>query len=421
MTRRIDKPDTPYDIELRQYLDAKTSFIMVAGAGSGKTTSLVKALDYIGRTQGEMLRKHGQRIGCITYTTMAENEIWSDVGHDPLFHISTIHSFLWELIKPFPTEIKAWVTQRIQEKLNELDEQRQKFSNRHKQSTKDKNQKDTTRYQELRDRIVSVSHFRYETGSNYLEGILGHDDIIKIAPSLIKERPLLRTIFAQKYPFLFIDESQDAIPEVVEAAKVIATNLNNKFCLGFFGDEMQKIYLTGIGKIDLENQGWEKIKKPDNHRCPVNVLNVINNIRKPVDGLEQTGGRIEEINGIRQQIKGSARLFLLSSNVNRNDALHEVRQYIAKTDSDPFWLSDEKEADVKVLVIEHRMAANRLGFPDLYAAFKDDAPKSLSENFTEGKTWALRPFQHYLIPLVEALEAGKSFEVIELLRQYCPY
>ena len=43
MTSRIGKPDTEADLQLRDCLDqpALTSFVMVAGAGSGKTTSLV--------------------------------------------------------------------------------------------------------------------------------------------------------------------------------------------------------------------------------------------------------------------------------------------------------------------------------------------------------------------------------------------
>src|SRR5689334_18713593 len=100
-TRRIDKPDTEADIQLRKYLDQSTSFVMVAGAGSGKTTSLVKALAHIGKTHGKSLRERGQRIACITYTEVATEQIFGDVGQDHLFHVSTIHSFLWDLIKPF--------------------------------------------------------------------------------------------------------------------------------------------------------------------------------------------------------------------------------------------------------------------------------------------------------------------------------
>lgn len=95
MTRRIDKPDTAADIELRGYLDAdvRSCFVMMAGAGSGKTTSLVKALDHIGKKHGAELRRRGQRVACITYTRIAVKEIRGDVGDQLLFYVSTIHSW----------------------------------------------------------------------------------------------------------------------------------------------------------------------------------------------------------------------------------------------------------------------------------------------------------------------------------------
>lgn len=78
MTSRIRNPDTETDRQLRDCLDQRpsTSFVMVAGAGSGKTTSLVKALDHLARTRGADLRRRGQQIACITYTEVAVGEIW---------------------------------------------------------------------------------------------------------------------------------------------------------------------------------------------------------------------------------------------------------------------------------------------------------------------------------------------------------
>lgn len=121
MTSRIGSPDTPADVEVRECLDREVprSFVMVAGAGSGKTTSLVKALEHLGRTRGPALRRAGQQIACITYTEVAVGEISEDVGLSPLFHISTIHSFLWSVIRPFQGDIATWVGIRIAEKIAE--------------------------------------------------------------------------------------------------------------------------------------------------------------------------------------------------------------------------------------------------------------------------------------------------------------
>jgi superfamily I DNA/RNA helicase len=96
MIKRANKPDTPSDIQLQQCLLKKQCFIVVAGAGSGKTTSLIKALKYIDDNHGKLLRQQGKRVACITYTTGAENEINNDVGHDSHHLISRYHIF------PFP-------------------------------------------------------------------------------------------------------------------------------------------------------------------------------------------------------------------------------------------------------------------------------------------------------------------------------
>ena len=62
MTSRIGSPDTPADREVRECLSEARSFVMVAGAGAGKTTSLIKALAYLGETCGPALRRAGRQI-----------------------------------------------------------------------------------------------------------------------------------------------------------------------------------------------------------------------------------------------------------------------------------------------------------------------------------------------------------------------
>jgi len=55
MTSRIGSPDTQADIDVRDCLAQvpPRSFVMVAGAGSGKTTSLIKALAHC-QTQSQV-------------------------------------------------------------------------------------------------------------------------------------------------------------------------------------------------------------------------------------------------------------------------------------------------------------------------------------------------------------------------------
>ncbi|NNM85495.1 MAG: ATP-dependent helicase [Phycisphaerales bacterium] len=413
MVRRIDSPDTDADRELRNSLDSRRCFVMVAGAGSGKTTSLIKALDYIGKRYGAEMQHRKQRVACITYTEIAVGEIFGDVGHNPLFHVSTIHSFLWALAKPFQADIAAWVRRRIDEKLAELKQAAQDFGPRVQQKTRDKSASDTAHFEKQLNAVTTVPYFRYETGSNYSEGILGHDDIIKMVPQLIQTKPLLRSLVAQQYPFFLVDESQDTFEEVVKALKAVAGEHAGTFCLGFFGDSMQQIYMTGIGRIPAE-AGWKEVTKPENFRCSQRVLSVINSIRQPVDGLNQIFGRTGKNDA------GTAKLFVLPADEHRSENLNNVRTWMAKTCSDSCWTAESKASDMRILVIVHRMAAKRLGFPDLYAAFNDGAPDSLKTGFSEMSAWPLTPFVEYLLPLATAFKAGRRFDVIDPLRRHCP-
>jgi DNA helicase-2/ATP-dependent DNA helicase PcrA len=297
-----------------------------------------------------------------------------------------------------------------------LNQERENYSSRVQQKTRDKNNRNIARIESQLENIASVRRFKYESGSDYLKGTLGHDDIIKMVPQLIKNRPLLTTLIAQKYPFFFVDESQDTFPDIVEALRVVAQQRAEKFCLGFFGDPMQQIYVSGIGDIHCDDS-WKKITKPENFRCPATVLSLVNNIRSQGDGLEQTQGR-QQLSGVVE--KGTAKLFILPTDNQRSQNLDRVRNWLANACSDPHWRSDSKEPDVRILVIVHRMAAARLGFPDLYSAFNDNAPDSFSTGFREGNAWPLKPFLEVLLPLGLAFSENRQFDVISLLRRHCP-
>jgi DNA helicase-2/ATP-dependent DNA helicase PcrA len=420
MNSRAQQKDTEADLKLYEYLNASPprSFLMIAGAGSGKTTSLIKGLTEIIDKHGARLKLRRQKVACITYTDIAAGEIWADVGNNPLVHVSTIHSFLWSLVRSFQSDIQRWVTNRIDKKLQELKETAASFGPRVQQRTRDKNQSDILRYEKQRNQIGKVRTFSYGTGSDYVRGVLGHDDIIRMVPQFIAERPLMRRLLAQQYPFLFVDESQDTMENVVAALKAVDAELGDQFCLGFFGDPMQRIYSTGIGKI-LASPNWGSITKPENFRCPAAVLNVANAIRRDGDGLVQTRGRIIGPEDALV-IPGSAHLFILPVDENRDAWIAKVRAWAAKVNDDPAWQYDEGEKAVKVLVIVHRMAAKRLGFADLYAALNDKAPESFKSGFLDGTAWPLRPFSNFVLPLVSASKKGDEFEVMRILRNQSP-
>lgn len=419
MTSRIGKPNTDTDTALHERLagDGNRHFVMVAGAGSGKTTSLVKALAQIERTQGPALRRNGQQVACITYTEVAVEEIRGDVGNDELFHVSTIHSFLWTVIRPFQNNLREWVSNRLREKIAE--EQEKVDNPRTKEATKARAADNVERYNRQLAEIHAVKSFRYGTGSDYTNGVLGHSDILKIGPEFIAGHALMQTLLTRRFPVIFVDESQDTDPAFVDALREVARAAPLGFCLGFFGDPVQKIYLQGAGPIPLE-EGWVTLEKPENFRCPQAVLRVINRIRAEDDQLEQTRGRHILVNGEDVPVEGSARVLILPADDRRQERLEEARRWLAEQDGDEGWLEEEDEQALRLLVLVHRMAATRLGFPNLYGSLNDRSPEDLSSGLIDGTAWVVRPFLSYVLPAVLARHEGREFEIMRLLRKHCP-
>ncbi|WP_419192114.1 UvrD-helicase domain-containing protein [Engelhardtia mirabilis] len=421
MSRRAQQPETQADIDVRHCLEADppTSFNMVAGAGSGKTTSLIKGLASILAIHGERLRLQRQRVACITYTEIAAREIWSEVWNSPLIHVSTIHSFLWSITRGFQQDIAAWVSRRVDERIEELQQNAANFGPRVQPRTRVKNARDILRFEQQREAVAKPSPFTYGIGSDYAKGILGHDDIIRMASQLLIDRRLFRTLVAQQYPFIFVDESQDTFPVIVEALIAIQQQERNRLCLGFFGDPMQRIYPTGIGTVP-EQSGWRVIQKTENFRSPTAVLNLANAIRRGGDGLVQVGGRKRKVGEVEVPLVGTARLFVLSTDSHRNERVAQVREWVANKNNDEKWRPAPNNDQIKMLVIVHRMAAGRLGFGDLYAALNDGAPDKFKNGFLDASAWPLQPLVSLLLPLAEAVRDRRSFDTMRLLGLHSP-
>ena len=76
-------------------LSSGQSFLVEAGAGAGKTHSLMKVIDWLERGKRKELRRNGQRIACLTYTNVAVDEIKSRVTSEGFIQPCTIHNFAW--------------------------------------------------------------------------------------------------------------------------------------------------------------------------------------------------------------------------------------------------------------------------------------------------------------------------------------
>ena len=106
--------------------DSPKSFFLFAGAGSGKTRSLVNVLQRFKNDYGKRFRLHRKKIAIITYTNAASDEITRRLEFDSIFSVSTIHSFAWEAIKHYTFDIREWLRKSLSAEINTLNAEQSK-------------------------------------------------------------------------------------------------------------------------------------------------------------------------------------------------------------------------------------------------------------------------------------------------------
>ena len=86
-------------------LNKGKSVLVEAGAGSGKTYSLNRVIDWIQRNKWENYKKKKQHVACITFTNAAVDVIRGRLKNDSFIVPSTIHAFAWEAISQYQSTL----------------------------------------------------------------------------------------------------------------------------------------------------------------------------------------------------------------------------------------------------------------------------------------------------------------------------
>jgi len=407
----VSKPNSLIGVDHEIYgylnLDNPKSFLLFAGAGSGKTRSLVNVLQEIREKNLGRLIQNGQRVGVITYTNAACNEIQRRLSYDPLFHVSTIHSFVWEMIKPFTEDIKGWLRTKLSADIEELDlkiSNARDINGKTAQQNIRKREAKATRLDDLR----LVRKFSYSPTSNRIErGTVSHEEVIQITATLLNESPLLQNILTNRYPILLIDESQDTRKELMEAFIQTQSLNRSKFSLGLFGDLMQRIY--GGGKHDLESSlpdDWKTPSKTINYRCPQRVVELINSIREEDDKKKQEPKAGAPL--------GVVRLFIVDSDTaTKRDVEVSIRAKMSAISEDSLWLEPNQ---IKALTLEHAMAAIRGNFDKFYLPLA--TVDGLRDSLLNGTNASLRFLCSSLLPLIEAIRVRDEFAIANIIKKY---
>ncbi len=321
-------------------LDSGKSFLLEAGAGAGKTYTLVKALQYLLAKDQYILLKQWQRVACITFTNVAKDEIEARTDRNPIIYCDTIHGFCWSLINKFQKQIRQILTQlpQWQERIAEvggLSNQEIEYALGHRK---------------INDEIVSIHH----------------DDVLALTVKLM-ESTKFRFILKNRYPIILIDEYQDTNAGWIERIKDYFLGNPESPQFGFFGDHWQKIYGDGCGKI--EHPDLVVIGKEANFRSVKAIVDCLNRMRPELPQFvvdpEASGSiRIFHTNewNVRRKTNQHWKGDLEDENVNK--ALNTVMDLLQNEG----W--DMTPKATKILMLTHRVLASKQGYNSLPSIFR---------------------------------------------------
>jgi DNA helicase II / ATP-dependent DNA helicase PcrA len=367
---------------LRRCIDDGSSFVFEAGAGAGKTYSLIKALNYILSTRSRELQRKYQQVACITYTNIAKDMIISQTDGDLAIYCDTTHTFAWKLLSPFQKQLVEIVPRLAgwADKTEELD-------------------------------AANINAVGYSLGRRVIEGSsanLHHDDIFPVFIELMQSMKFRQMIVSQ-FPIILVDEYQDTNADLIECIKTHFIGNERAPQFGFFGDHWQKIYGDGCGSINHES--LIRIEKKANFRSSSPIVESLNLIRPELEQAVRDPDAPGEIhifhtNGWRGQRQ--------TANHWQGDlpaseaalAINNARTYLEGVGWD-------FERETKVLMLTHKALAREIGYSSLPSVF------GFNDSFTRKANDVIAYFHEHLEPAAKAYLAGqfgKMFKAIDTER-----
>tara|TARA_R110002096_G_scaffold330623_2_gene524701 strand:- start:62 stop:1969 length:1908 start_codon:yes stop_codon:yes gene_type:complete len=402
--------DDPVDVTISQCLNPKEpkSFFLFAGAGSGKTKSLVQALTKFKKDFGEGFALKNQKIAIITYTNAAADEIKHRLKFDSIFYVSTIHSFAWELIRSLTSDIRLFLETKLKEDLEKLEEAQSKSRDLSNKTSIDRARKIESKNKRLKN-LYEIVQFTYNpNGDNIKKDSLNHSEVIGITAHFMENELLMQVIIVARFPIILVDESQDTKKELINALFALQKTKKDSFTLGLFGDTMQRIYADG--KPDLGHylpSDWVLPSKKMNHRSNKRIIKLINDIRKDVDKQKQQPRS--------EKSDGTVRLFISDRSRDKGTIEVLVAEKMASLSVDKKWLVP---SNIKTLILEHHMAATRMGFLDIFEPlYKVD---KLKTSLLDGSLSSLNVFRKTILPLVEAHKNDDKFSIARIVKSNSP-
>lgn len=325
-------------------------FLVNAPAGSGKTTRIrAQVKDVLSNNPND-------NILCITYTNRAADELSKGFATKNIF-VGTIHSFLNSFMKQYFSHsgVLALFFEVYGDKINE------RIQNAERKDTYEQsNNKYIEKYGEISFEIIKNNiHELYYNESSYNSlyyGGLSHDDLISFSKIVFDRYPILLKRISSKYQYIFIDEYQDTMADVLKIFYKSVVDSDSKLYL--FGDKMQQIYKNYDGSFEDEFKHFNtELALHTNYRSTKAIVDILNNIyndKSFVQEVPTAYGNTEECH---------QPTVIFSSDVeNTKDNLLE------------------KDNNTLVLYLFNKSRFAAIGAPNLYIAFSHMERYSFEQN-----------------------------------------
>lgn len=327
---------TRIDEEIIDVLKSGCNFRVEAGAGSGKTYSLNKVIEWIQKNKQKEYCRKKQNVICVTFTNAAVDVITDRLPKDSFIVPSTIHSFAWNAIQQYQSYLIS--------------------------KAKDYNVPDTDHTE-----IIKVT---YTLGLRSLKNgtlYLSHHDVLTLFCSLL-DNAKFRRIFTDKYPIILIDEYQDSNARLIEQFLKFFIDKKNGPQFGFFGDSWQTIYKSNNACGLIDHKNISVIQKAFNFRSAPKIVELLNKLRPDLpqeSAIDNFDGVItvvtsDDFNGDRctdKYLKGDLPTKELQSRVDK------IKEKITQ--------STPNDESLKILMITHKVLAKQQGYADLLKILGD--------------------------------------------------
>ena len=265
--------------------------LILAGAGSGKTTTIISRLAYL----IEQVGIPASNTLTLTFTNKAAKEMrerslamMDNLSYPPL--LCTFHKFGLLFLKfnihllgrqnnfvVIDTDDKKRIIKKINSELPTplIASEISRYKNSLMTPDEAYKQAELYNYQQIAN--VYSEYEKYLNENNLVD----FDDLIALTFKLLDENPELAKTTSQKYQYIMIDEYQDTNELQLRLIQKLCTSHNN-ICV--VGDDDQSIYgwrgahIRNIMEFDQDFTGCEVFKLEENYRSRKPILEVANGL-----------------------------------------------------------------------------------------------------------------------------------------------